>query len=145
MRKTGFTLKELLFVAVIFMAVIMLLMPFVRMARDRSCRIHCEQNLRNIRLALGAYAAEHGEEFPKELKELYPNYVTDQAVFDCPASKIAGTSDQPDYIYTTGLKALSSAKSVIVEDADGNHGKSGKNLLRVDGSIDWITRGTIRR
>jgi len=137
-KKRGVTLMELLFVAAIFMLVATLLMPFVNMAKERSRRIWCEKNLRNIRLALGAYALEHGEDFPKELKELYPNYITEQAMFDCPASKAIGTPDRPEYIYTAGLKALSPAKSVVVEDIDGNHGKRGKYLLRIDGSIDWV-------
>ncbi|MCX5679235.1 MAG: type II secretion system protein [Candidatus Omnitrophica bacterium] len=137
-RKSGVTLMELIFVAAIFMLVVALLTPFVNMSKERSRVIDCEKNLRNISLALGVYASEHGEEFPKELKELYPNYITDQAVFDCPASKTVGEPDRPDYIYTAGLKALSPAKSIVVEDIDGNHGKCGKHLLRVDGSIDWI-------
>ena len=137
-RKSGVTLMELLFVAAIFMIVVTLLTPFVRMAKERSRKIECEKNLRNIRLAIAVYASEHGEEFPKELKELYPGYVKDQVVFDCPASNTIGVIDRPDYIYTAGLKALSPAKSVVVEDIDGNHGKRGKYLLRVDGSIDWV-------
>ena len=137
-RKSGVTLMELLFVAAIFMIVITLLTPFVHMAKERSRRIGCENNLRSIRLALGVYASEHGNKFPKELKELYPNYIKDKAVFDCPASSTIGGIDLPDYIYTAGLKALSPAKSVVIEDIDGNHGKSGKYLLRVDGSIDWV-------
>ena len=120
------------------MLVVTLLTPFVNMAKERSRRVNCEKNLRGIRLALGAYAAEHGEEFPKELRELYPNYVTDRIVFDCPASKVVGSPEQPDYVYTAGLKALSPAKSVVVEDIDGSHGKRGKYLLRIDGSIDWV-------
>lgn len=144
-RKSGVTLMELVFVAAIFVLAITLLAPFVRIAKERSRRIDCEKNLRGIRLALGAYASEHKEEFPKELKELYPNYVTDQAVFDCPASKIIGTPDRPDYVYTAGLKALSPAKRVVVEDIDGNHGKSGRNLLRVDGSIEWVAASATRQ
>ena len=138
MRKSGVTLMELLFVAAIFMVGIILLTPFVNMAKERSRRINCEKNLRGVSLALHAYASEHGEEFPKELKELYPNYITDQDVFDCPASKIAGLPDNPDYVYTAGLKVLSPAKAVVIEDIDGNHGKRGKYILRVDGSINWV-------
>ena len=137
-KKSGVTIMELLYVAAIFMLVVTLLTPFVNMAKERSRRVDCEKNLRNIRLALGSYALEHGGKFPKELKELYPNYITDQAVLDCPASNTVGGADRPDYIYTAGLKALSPAKSVVVEDIDGNHGKRGKYLLRVDGSIDWV-------
>lgn len=137
-KKSGVTLLELLFVAAIFMLVITLLTPFMHMAKERSRTIDCEKNLRGISLALRAYALEHGEDFPKDLKELYPNYVTDQAVFDCPGSKASGSPDKPDYIYTAGLKALSPAKSVVLEDIGGNHGKRGRHLLRVDGSIDLV-------
>jgi type II secretory pathway pseudopilin PulG len=137
-KKNGITLLELLYVVAIFMLVVVLLTPFVNMAKDRSRMTDCEKNLRNIRLALGSYAADHGAKFPKELKELYPDYIKDQAVFDCPASKTIGAPDRPDYIYTAGLKAFSPAKSIVVQDIDGNHGKRGRYLLRVDGSIDWV-------
>lgn len=137
-RKSGITIMELLFVAAIFMLVVTLLTPFVHMAKARSRRVESEKNLRNISLALGTYASEHGEAFPKELKDLYPNYIADQALFDCPASKAIGTPDKPDYIYTAGLNALSPAKSVVVEEPSGSHCKRGRYLLRVDGSIDWV-------
>ena len=115
-RKSGVTLVELLFVAAIFMLVVMLLTPFVNMARDRSRRIGCENNLRSISLALGAYASEHGEEFPKQLKDLYPNYITDQAVFDCPASKTIGGPERPDYrLPASGINAWVAARRVFPE------------------------------
>jgi type II secretory pathway pseudopilin PulG len=137
-RKSAVTLVELLFVVAIFSLVISLLTPFVHMAKERGRRIRCEQNLREINLGLKRFAADHDEAFPKELKELYPNYVTEQSAFDCPASKSVGMPDNPDYKYNAGLKALSPDKSVVVEDPGSSHDGRVRHVLRVDGSIDWI-------
>ena len=137
MKKSGVTIVELLFVAAIFFLMITLLMPFVKMARERAQRIACESNLREINIGLLRYAADHAETFPEDLGKLYPEYTKDRSVFDCPASKNTGTPDKPDYKYNPGLKLWSSPRGVIVEDRDGNHRKNGKNVLRVDGSIEW--------
>jgi len=66
--------------------------------------------------------------------------VDNEKSFDCPAAKTPGTKDKPDYIYTAGLTELSSPKEIIVQDIDGNHKKSGKYILRINGSVEWIGR-----
>jgi type II secretory pathway pseudopilin PulG len=137
-RKSGVTIVELVFVAAIFILVITLLAPFVQLAKDRGRRVECEQNLRAISLGLKAYAADHAGAFPDQLKDLYPRYITEQAAFNCPSSKAAGVPENPDYKYIAGSTALSSAKNVVVEDADGNHGRYHRHVLRVDGSVDWV-------
>ncbi len=138
MRKnSAFTLIELTVVALVFLVMIAILTPFVRMTQARANRIYCANNLRHISLCLHKYALEHGNVFPKSLKDLYPNYITNQSVFDCPASKAAGTSDNPDYIYVAGLTEASSPKEIIVQDKNGNHKKQGDNTLRIDGAVEW--------
>ncbi len=52
----GFTLIELLVVIAILAA---LLMPSLKEARDRTLAIHCSSNLRQIVLAMGAWAIDH--------------------------------------------------------------------------------------
>ena len=141
MRKnSAFTLIELAMVALVFLAMIAILAPFVRMTKARANRIYCANNLRQISLCLHKYALEHGNVFPKALGDLCPNYITDQGVFDCPASKAVGTSDSPDYIYVAGMTEASSPKEIIVQDKDGNHKKQGKNTLRIDGAVEWIRK-----
>ena len=54
-----------------------------------------------------------------------------------PASRTAGTSESPDYIYVAGLTEASSPKEIIVQDKDGNHKKQGRNTLRIDGAVEW--------
>ncbi len=137
MRKNAFTLIELLFVIGIFLLMVALLGPFVQMAKDRSHEIDCANNLRKISLGLHMYAADHGEAFPPDLGALYPNYVDDEKAFDCPASKSVGTQNKPDYNYSKGLTEASSDKEIIVQDLDNNHKKNGKNILRINGSVEW--------
>lgn len=138
MRNKAFTIVELLVVALIFLLMVGALTPFVQMAKERANRINCASNLRHISLGLHNYAADHNNAFPKSLGELYPNYVDNPNVFDCPGNKIIGTKDNPDYNYTAGLTEATSPKEIIVQDLDGNHKKSGKNILRVNGSVEWV-------
>ncbi len=135
--RRGVTIIELLVVICIFCAMVLLLTPFVKMARVRAHRINCANNLRQISLGLHGYAAEHNDMLPAELNVLYPNYISNDKVFDCPASRTIGTSQRPDYKYKAGLAEGSSPKEIVSEDLDGNHGKAGKNMLRLNGAIEW--------
>jgi len=136
-NKAAFTLVELAVVVCIFLVMIAALTPFVKMAKARSTRLTCAHNLRDISLGLHAYAAEHDEAFPAQLGELYPKYVASEKVFDCPATKPIGTADKPDYTYIAGFTESSPAQSVIVTDRAGNHGASGKNSVRINGTVGW--------
>lgn len=137
-KNAGFTLGEVLVVTAIFFIMIAILGPFVKMARKYARKINCANNLRKIGLGLHSYAAEHDDKFPPNLEALYPNYVEDPGVFDCPATKSVGTRENPDYSYNAALTELSMPKEIISSDKDGNHKKSGRNILRVNGSVEWI-------
>lgn len=139
-RTKAFTIMELAVVVAIFVLMLIALAPFVHMAKMRKDRINCADNLMKISLGLHSYAAEHGGTFPATLGELYPNYISDEKACDCPASRSIGTRSKPDYIYTAGMTELSGPKAIIVQDADDNHKKSGKNILRINGSVEWIAR-----
>jgi competence protein ComGC len=142
-KNKGVTIIELVAVVSIFILIIGALTPFVNMAKARSRRFGCANNLRKISLGLHVYAADHNDSFPSTLGELYPQYVDTENVLDCPSTKNIGTKEKPEYKYTFGLTELSPLKEVIVEDLDGNHRKNGKNVLRVDGSVEW-TAGPAR-
>lgn len=137
-RQKAVTLIELLIVVGIFLITAAILAPFARMAKVHYGRINCASNLRKISLGLHTYAADHNDTFPQKLGELYPAYVDNETVFDCPAAKRAGTKDDPDYDYAAGLTEASNPKDIIVQDLDGNHKRSGKNLLRVNGAVEWV-------
>ena len=133
----GVTIIEFVVVVSAFSLIIGALTPFVNMAKARSRRLGCANNLRKISLGLHSYAADHNDSFPAGLGELYPVYVDTEKVFDCPATRNIGTKEKPDYKYTFGLTELTPPKETIVEDIDGNHKRDGRNILRVDGSVEW--------
>lgn len=125
-KRRAFTIMEFLVVACVVFAMITLLAPFVQMTKARANKIYCANNLRQISLGLHRYALDHKNYFPATLSELYPNYVSDEKVF------------ASDYLYTPGLAESSPPRAVIVQDKDSDHKKSGNNILRVDGSVEWI-------
>ena len=140
-KRSGFTVIELAVVAAIFFVMIAALAPFVSMAKNRAHRLECMDNLRLISVGLHTYALDHNEAFPAALGELYPNYVDDKNIFDCPASKTVGAKDKPDYNYKAGLAEAANPKEIIVEDFDGNHKRAGRNILRLNGSVEWVKAG----
>ncbi len=133
----GVTIIEFIVVVTAFLLIIGALTPFVNMAKARSARKACANNLRKISLGLHSYAADHNDSFPAGLGELYPVYVDTEKAFDCPVTKNIGTKEKPDYKYAFGLTELTPPKETIVEDLDGNHKPDGSNILRVDGSVEW--------
>jgi len=136
--RRGFTLVELLIVVTVFVITFALLTPFVNKMRERADVLKCSANVRFLSLALHMYAADHNDEFPPDLGSLYPRYVKEEKVFDCPASKFIGTAAESDYEYVTGLSELSGPLEVIIYDRDGNHGNLGRNVVRVNGSVEWV-------
>ncbi|MFH1190349.1 MAG: DUF1559 domain-containing protein [Candidatus Omnitrophota bacterium] len=136
----GVTIIEFIVVVSAFLLIIGALTPFVNMAKARRARLGCANNLRKISLGLHSYAADHNGSFPAGLGELYPAYVGTEKAFDCPASKSIGTKEKPEYKYAFGLTEMKPPKETIVEDLDGNHKKGGRNILRVDGSVEWAGR-----
>lgn len=137
-RKNAFTLVELLIVITVFVITFVLLTPFVNKIRERAHIIRCANHISMISLALHTYAADNNGSFPQSLSGLYPRYIKEERVFDCPASGSAGTFEKPDYEYVSNLTESSDPTEVIVYDRDGNHGNLGRNLLRVGGSVEWV-------
>lgn len=132
------TLIELLLVIVIFTLTFASLTPIVNKMKERANIIKCSNNIRMLSLALHMYAADHREAFPARLSELYPEYIKKEKIFDCPAAFARGTVEAPSYEYTGGLTESSNGTEVILYDKDGNHGKMGRNIVRVNGSVEWV-------
>ena len=137
-ERRGFTLVELLIVVTVFTITFALLTPFVNRMRARADVIKCSENVRLLSLALHMYAADHDDAFPPNLGSLYPGYVKEEKVFDCPASKFVGTAAKSDYEYIYGLSESSVPAEVIIYDRDGNHNNLGRNVVRVNGSVEWV-------
>ncbi|MDO8536275.1 MAG: prepilin-type N-terminal cleavage/methylation domain-containing protein [Candidatus Omnitrophota bacterium] len=136
--RKGFTLMELLIVVTVFAITFALLTPFVNKMRERADVIKCSANARLLSLGLHMYAADHDDAFPPDLGSLYPGYIKEEKVFDCPASKFIGTAAKSDYEYVYGLSEASGPSEVIIYDRDGNHSGLGRNVVRVNGSVEWV-------
>jgi len=136
--RRGFTLVELLIVITVFAITFALLTPFVNRMRERADVIKCSANVHLLSLALHMYAANHDDAFPPDLGGLYPGYVKEEKIFDCPASKFIGTAAKSDYEYIPGLTESSISTEVIIYDRNGNHNNVGRNVVRVNGSVEWV-------
>ncbi|MCK4852512.1 MAG: hypothetical protein KAS86_05285 [Candidatus Omnitrophica bacterium] len=133
----GFTIGEFTAVFMIVLVIVFLLQPFIRRIHDRSDRVACANNLRQLGKAIYVYAREHHGEFPGTLKALYDEqYLADARFVDCPASRHKGTPDDPDYIYAPGLSVNDPSTDILLRGRPGSH-PDGGNALHVNGAISW--------
>ncbi|MBD3426957.1 MAG: hypothetical protein GF409_06985 [Candidatus Omnitrophica bacterium] len=135
----GFTLGEVMMVLAIVILVTALMWPFISYSNQRLAKITCSNNLRKIGRALYIYAIEHEGQFPPAIKTLYDEeYLADERLMDCPASKAQGTTSSSDYIYTAGLTVRSPSRATLLRDKQTSHTGGGMNVLFVNGAVDWV-------
>jgi competence protein ComGC len=137
MSRTGFTIKEVIFVVIIICIIILLLTPFIRDIRHKAKIVSCKENLAQIALGLRLYASEHQGNFPPDLGGLIEDgYVGSERRFDCPSTALRGAAGNPEYHYVTGYTITSPSDAVLVFDKAENH-KEGKHVLYISGDIGW--------
>lgn len=134
----GFTISELIIVFAVVLVICIPMVPFIAKNRNRLDKVICANNVRELGLAMYIYAREHEGKFPATIRTLYEEqYLSDTKLLDCPASKVVGTLDSPDYAYTPGLSVRSPSQEPLLRDGAKNHPDGGRNTLYVNGNVAW--------
>lgn len=123
--------------------------------------IKCASNMKQIALALYLYATEHTGKFPDDLPTLSLHSDLSPSVFVCPASndvypnpahpaeQNAADLTKPghcSYLYFgKGLTQPVDPKRVVLIEALENHVGTGANVLRGDGTVEWLDRDDAER
>ncbi|MCK4400959.1 DUF1559 domain-containing protein [bacterium] len=118
-----------------------MMIPALSRAREMARRTKCISNLKQIGLGLHMYAQDNEEKFPNTLSALYPKYISTLDIFKCPAQKEkiktkADIDTKAGYKYISGLSEDSPSSAVVAHTKKG-YFKRGRNVLYVDGHVEW--------
>ena len=166
MKKSYFTLSELVIVVSLFALLVSLVLCSGCGPSEKNRRSSCSSNLKQIGIALAMHAGDNGGRFPAasgaEGLELLRkgNYLTDPGCYICPSSNAKsgagaltyGSKTEPastSYAYHGGLKQSDRPDLAMAADLTGepdiaanggkpNHSDYG-NILFVDGHVTGFT------
>ena len=129
MNKRGFTLIELLVVIAIIGILMAIAQPMLSVSASRTYEHQCESRLRQIGLAMNAYAQDNGS-FPEMLIGVDP-ILQDRSILRCPKTS-------RDYYYAR--PRTEAARNVVIA-ACVDPRKSGKRPHRFGSTCLTLTAG----
>lgn len=91
MKRTAFTLLELLIVIAIIAALAALLLPVLATARRHSLSVPCTSNLHQLQLAWSMYREDYDGAYPLIITQIVP-YVRNKQILVCPLDHFGGAS-----------------------------------------------------
>jgi prepilin-type N-terminal cleavage/methylation domain-containing protein len=120
--RRAFTLVELLIVIAILALLMGLLMPAVARARAKARQTKCENNLRQLSLALIMYQGDHRGQLPDWLSNLFPDYVPyeRQSILVCPSDTSGGADGSKPSAGRTDNHPVSENQYAETDDIAGN-------------------------
>jgi prepilin-type N-terminal cleavage/methylation domain-containing protein len=127
--RKGFTLVELMIVMVIIGILLSLLLPGVFTARQEALKTKTASNLRQIGIALYAYAKNNDGTLPTNLTDLEGDYLENGT--DVLTSARDATFN---FVGSAGNLYQMNASDTLVIDDDANVGTN--YTLQADGSVD---------
>jgi len=142
-------------IAVIMLALWSLLRPAKGAATERSRRILCASNLKQIGMGIVEYAYNNGGKFPPRLDVLIASGDLPPDVFVCPCSDdewATGPTTQArlaefakkghcSYVYLgAGMTSSVPANFVLAYEKPENHRGEFMNVLYGDGSVWWMDK-----
>ncbi|MCM8777560.1 MAG: FecR domain-containing protein [Candidatus Omnitrophica bacterium] len=89
--KNGFSLIEIIIFCFIAVTLLMLFVGLAFNSREFSRTMGCINNMKNLSQAIENFQADN-RETPRNLADLYPNYITDNRTFKCPADRTSDTN-----------------------------------------------------
>lgn len=133
-------------IAVLVVLVVAVVQPGIP-RRELTRRVSCMARLKQIVLSLHMYSQDHGEAFPGDLRKLYDRYVPDPLLYHCPSTASVESPEgiQMDYEYVGSLASTYPDDTVLAYDKKGNHGGDGRNVMYLDGHVEWLSEAEFQK